>query len=43
MEHPSTKTGGEKTVFLNDLVERVYVPEKGSLKINGAEGQLGQR
>jgi hypothetical protein len=42
LKHPLfSKTGGE-TVFLNDLAERVYVPDKTSMKINGAEGQQGQ-
>jgi hypothetical protein len=31
-----------KTIFLNDLAERVYVPDKTSLNINGAESQPGQ-
>jgi hypothetical protein len=29
-------------IFLNDLVERVYVHDKTSLKINGAEAQQRQ-
>jgi hypothetical protein len=44
LEHPiSSKTGGQKySLFLNELTERVYVPDKMSLKMNGAEGQPGQ-
>jgi hypothetical protein len=33
-----------KTLLLNDLAEKFYIPEKPtSLKINGAEGQPGSR
>jgi hypothetical protein len=40
LENPfSSKTERKKKLFLNDLAERVYVPDKTSMKINGAEGQ----
>jgi hypothetical protein len=41
----SSKTGENKKtnkLFLNDMVERVCVPDKTSLKINAADGQPGQ-
>jgi hypothetical protein len=42
MEHPSSKNWRKKSLFLNDLAERVCTSENPSLKINGAEGQPGQ-
>jgi hypothetical protein len=42
MEHPSLAITGGKKHFLNDLAERVYVPDKTSLKINGAENEQRQ-
>jgi hypothetical protein len=44
VEHPSlAKLEREKKkLFLDDLAKRVYVHDKTSLKITGAESQRGQ-